>query len=49
MVNNLSLNVVAEGIELAAAESILLDCNCDLAQGFYYSKPLTINDYIEWL
>ena len=34
------LNVVAEGIEKKDQERLLLDSECDLLQGFLFSKPL---------
>jgi diguanylate cyclase (GGDEF)-like protein len=38
--HDLGLNVVAEGIEDEATRSRLADLGCDLAQGYYFSKPL---------
>ncbi len=36
----LGLRVVAEGVESAAAASVLRAIGCDLAQGFHYSPPV---------
>lgn len=37
----LDLEVVAEGIETAAQQSLLLDLGCQLGQGYLYSRPVT--------
>jgi len=37
---SLGLRVVAEGVESAAAGSVLAAIGCDLAQGFHYSPPV---------
>jgi EAL domain-containing protein (putative c-di-GMP-specific phosphodiesterase class I) len=37
---SLGLRVVAEGVESAAAGSVLAAAGCDLAQGFHYSRPV---------
>lgn len=45
MIMNLSqvfgMKVVAEGVETPEQESILLNGNCDLLQGYLFSKPLS--------
>ncbi|MBE9223530.1 EAL domain-containing protein [Cyanobacterium stanieri LEGE 03274] len=40
LAHNLSLDVIAEGIELPIQEQILRDMGCDYGQGYYYSKPM---------
>lgn len=47
--HNLGLTVVAEGVEDEKSLSILKTLGCDVSQGYYFSKPLNIKDYIEWL
>ena len=37
---NLSLQVVAEGVEEQADAELLQDMGCDLAQGYYFAKPM---------
>src|SRR5690606_12941212 len=39
MARNLSLRVVAEGVETEAQEHFLRSLSCDESQGFYFSKP----------
>lgn len=46
---NLECNVVAEGVEDAEAEALLKELGCDYAQGYYYSKPKSIEDFITYL
>jgi len=40
MAGTLGLRVVAEGVETAAQLAILETCNCDLLQGYYFSRPV---------
>ncbi|MEH6445624.1 MAG: EAL domain-containing protein [Oceanospirillaceae bacterium] len=49
MARILDLRVVAEGIETEAVANRLLSYHCDLAQGYYYSKPLPFSEYLNWL
>jgi EAL domain-containing protein (putative c-di-GMP-specific phosphodiesterase class I)/GGDEF domain-containing protein len=49
MARILDLRVVAEGIETQAVAQELVACHCDLAQGYYYSKPLQFDAYLQWL
>ena len=40
MSHELSLKVVAEGVETAAQLQLLAACGCDQIQGYYFSRPL---------
>lgn len=40
MVKNLGLTVIAEGVETKAQLRSLTDNDCDLIQGYYFSKPI---------
>lgn len=42
--DSLNLDVVAEGVETEAHCQMLLGLNCHTAQGFYLSKPLSLED-----
>ncbi len=44
MGKNLNISVLAEGVETKAHMQILKHAGCDLFQGYYFSKPLTIED-----
>ncbi len=49
MAQSLGLQVVAEGVEDQKTLNVLKSLNCELAQGYFISKPLPLNVYIEWL
>jgi EAL domain-containing protein (putative c-di-GMP-specific phosphodiesterase class I) len=44
MVKNLGLMVVAEGVETQAQLRSLTENDCDIIQGYYYSKPIPDKD-----
>ncbi len=39
--HNLSLNVIAEGIETESQMQVLKDLNCEYGQGYFFAKPLS--------
>lgn len=41
----LKISIVAEGIENEISEKILTENKCHIGQGFYYSKPLPIEEF----
>ena len=47
--HNLDLHVVAEGVEQADQIEILKKLNCETVQGYYYSKPLSKDEFTEFL
>lgn len=47
MAKHFDLNVVAEGVESEEQFNILQKNNCDIYQGYYFSKPLSDNDFRE--
>jgi diguanylate cyclase (GGDEF)-like protein len=49
MAHSLHLEVIAEGVELAAQLDGLRAAGCDQIQGFYYSKPLSADDCADYL
>jgi len=49
MAKGLGLEVVAEGINSQEDEDTLRSFGCDIGQGYYYARPMPINDYLEWL
>ena len=44
MGKNLDMRVLAEGVETAEHVAILKQSGCDLFQGYYFSRPLKINE-----
>jgi diguanylate cyclase (GGDEF)-like protein len=49
MGHGLGLKVVAEGIETEAAAVRLRDFGCDIAQGYWYAKPMPLAAFETWL
>jgi len=49
MSHHLGLKVVAEGVETFEILGLLRELNCDIAQGYYLTRPLSINDLFDWL
>jgi EAL domain-containing protein (putative c-di-GMP-specific phosphodiesterase class I) len=49
LAHNLSLNVVAEGVEDEATMNLLIEYGCDQAQGYYFSRPLSKDRLTQWL
>ena len=45
LAKELNLKVVAEGVETEQQKQMLVELGCDLIQGYYFYRPLTINDY----
>lgn len=45
----LEMEVVAEGVETAAALALLSVMGCDMAQGYYISRPLALNALTNFL
>ncbi|HEB56022.1 MAG TPA: bifunctional diguanylate cyclase/phosphodiesterase [Gammaproteobacteria bacterium] len=43
------MEVVAEGVEDRATLLYLKNINCDIAQGYYFAKPMPPEKMIEWL
>ena len=42
------LEVVAEGVETAATEAVLIDMGCNCAQGYLYAPAMPVDEFIEW-
>lgn len=48
MVNRLSIRVLVEGVETKEQTKILLEAGCHIAQGYYYSRPIKIEEFEEF-
>ncbi|MDR1208880.1 MAG: GGDEF domain-containing protein [Clostridiales bacterium] len=42
---DLGISVVCEGVETGVQYDFLRSISCDYAQGYYYARPMTTNDY----
>jgi EAL domain-containing protein (putative c-di-GMP-specific phosphodiesterase class I)/CheY-like chemotaxis protein len=49
MASQLHLRTVAEGVEAQADWNLLSDLNCCVAQGYYISRPLPEDTFLDWL
>ncbi len=47
--HELNMRVVAEGVETEDHLKLLKALGCDLAQGYYFSKPLPGNELLAWV
>lgn len=45
----LGVKIVAEGVEKEEQSDILREAGCDFAQGYFYSKPLSADDFMDLL
>lgn len=49
LAKNLSLEIIAEGVEYREQLEILTQYQCDVIQGYHYSKPLQAADFLLFL
>jgi len=49
MASSLGLSLVAEGVESEEQAIFLNEIGCQQSQGYYFSKPLPIGEYMLWL
>ena len=47
MAEGLNLRVICEGVETHEQVDMLLDIGCVYAQGFLYSRPIPLDEFIE--
>jgi len=47
MAEGLGVHVICEGVETREQIEMLLEIGCDYAQGYYYSKPIPLQEFIE--
>jgi len=47
--HNLGMKVVAEGVENVECLNLLKSLGCDAAQGYYISRPLEAEAFVQWL
>lgn len=49
MAKGLNINVVAEGVETQEQWDFLKEHKCSLAQGYYFSKPMSVNNFNKYM
>jgi len=49
LAHDLGYRVVAEGVETAAARDLLIEMECDEAQGYFFGRPMTSEAFASWL
>ncbi|MDD6395416.1 MAG: EAL domain-containing protein [Firmicutes bacterium] len=49
LAKSLNMNIVAEGIETEEQVNFLRTTECDLIQGYYYSKPISAGDFEKYM
>lgn len=47
LAHNLNMKVIAEGVEYKNQAMLLKDMGCSFAQGYYYSKPVIVDEIIK--
>ncbi len=47
--HKLGMRVVAEGVENQASLNLLTGMQCDHVQGYYLSRPVSPDQFIDWL
>jgi EAL domain-containing protein (putative c-di-GMP-specific phosphodiesterase class I) len=49
LAHDLGKKVVAEGVETREHWEKLAELGCDIAQGYFIAKPMTINNFLNWI
>jgi EAL domain-containing protein (putative c-di-GMP-specific phosphodiesterase class I) len=49
LARNLRLKVVAEGVESELARTMLHQIGCDVAQGYFFSRPVPVDGLERWI
>ena len=49
MAKMIGLDVIAEGVETKEQLDFLASIDCDVAQGYYYSRPISIDEFEEYI
>ena len=49
MGHNFGLRVIAEGVEDGQTVDLLKQMGCDQVQGYYYAKPMPVDELYDWM
>jgi EAL domain-containing protein (putative c-di-GMP-specific phosphodiesterase class I) len=49
MGHNFGLRVIAEGVEDGDTASLLKQMGCDQVQGYYYARPMPVDELYHWM
>ncbi|OCQ23668.1 hypothetical protein A7985_06920 [Pseudoalteromonas luteoviolacea] len=49
LAKNLGLMLIAEGVETKQQNEFLAAEHCDVIQGYYFAKPMPVQNFVEWL
>ena len=49
MIKSLNMDIVAEGVETKEQSQALQEMGCDYLQGYYYSKPIPLDAFINFI
>jgi len=49
LAHSLGPTVVAEGVEDETTKEILIRYGCDRAQGYFFARPCSADDFMAWL
>lgn len=49
LAHSMGFTVVAEGVETEQIANKLRELGCDFAQGYWYAKPMPLQDYLAWV
>jgi len=49
LAHSLDLDVIAEGVETESQLAFLAANGCDAIQGYYYARPLPVDQFTQWL
>jgi len=49
MAHTLGMKTVAEGVETKEHVDMLCDMGCDILQGYYYSKPISKDEFFNFI
>lgn len=49
MLHKMNYHIVCEGVETSEQKALLEKLNCDYLQGFFFSKPILIEEFLEYI